>query len=428
MTKSFLLSFLILCLFQQTISAQHINTGKAKAQLIKRIDSILNGAVVSEEIPGAVIQIKQDGKVIYKHAYGYSQKYDFNHQLLPHPPRMNTETLFDLASLTKVIGTTTSIMLLADRGLINADDPVGKYIKGFDAPPKSAITIRHLLTHTAGLYEWYPLFYKSSNRQSTYDVIAKLPLKYPVGERRSYSDLGFMLLGEIVEKVSGLPLDEFERKNIFIPLGMAYTTYNPLKNGRTTNIAATSLGNPYETRMVYDSSLGFTVKEIDPASWNGWRKYVVKGEVNDGNAWYANEGVSGHAGLFSTAGDIQKLADMLMKKGKAGKKQFISSSVIDSFFVEDRFHNGLGWMMDSTNSFMKDAPPGTFGHTGFTGTSIVVVPQYDLSIILLINRQNMGLLPSGRYYNPNPLRREVFTAVMNWYEKSKGINQPYISE
>ena len=416
MTKLFLSVILLLCLLNGTVNAQDNDRNKAKAQLIATIDSILNGAVTNEEIPGAVIQAKQDGKIIYKHAYGYSQKYDFRHQLLPNPPRMNTETLFDMASLTKVIGTTTSIMLLADRGLIHIDDPVGKYIKSFDTLPKSAVTIRHLLTHTAGLYEWYPLFYKSSRRQSTYGVIGALPLKYPVGERRSYSDLGFMLLGEIVEKVSGLSLDQFEKKNIFTPLGMTHTMYNPLKNGRTTNIAATSLGNPYEKRMVHDSSLGFTVKGIDPTSWNGWRNYVLKGEVNDGNAWYSSEGISGHAGLFSTANDIQKLVDMLVSKGRVDNKQFISSRVIDSFFVEDRFHNGLGWMMDSTNSFMKDGPPGTFGHTGFTGTSIAVVPRYHLSVILLINRQNMGLLKSGVYYNPNPLRREIFTAVMNWYE------------
>jgi CubicO group peptidase (beta-lactamase class C family) len=291
---------------------------------------------------------------------------------------------------------------------------VGKYVKGFDKLPKSAISIRHLLTHTAGLIEWYPLFYRSSKRQTTYDVIHSLPLKYPVGQRRSYSDLGFMLLGEIVEKISELPLDEFEKKNIFIPLGMMHTMYKPLKNGRSNNIAATSLGNPYEKRMVYDSSLGFAVKEIDPASWNGWRNHVLNGEVNDGNAWYALEGVSGHAGLFSTVDDAQKLVDMLMHKGKLGNKQFISADVIDSFFVEDRFHNGLGWMMDSTNSFMKDGPAGTFGHTGFTGTSIVVVPQYHLSIILFINRQNMGLLKSGQYYNPSPLRQEIFKAVMKY--------------
>lgn len=410
--KSFLIFLFSIPFFHSTVNAQP--TANKKATLIATVDSIFNGAVTHDLIPGAVIRIQQNGKTIYEQAYGYSQKYDYGHRLLANPPKMNTETLFDLASVTKVIGTTTSIMLLVDRGMIHIDDPVGKYIKGFDELPKSAITIRHLLTHTAGLIEWYPLFYRSSKRQTTYNLIHALPLKYPVGQRRSYSDLGFMLLGEIVEKVSGLRLDEFEKKNIFIPLGMMHTMYNPLKNGRTTNIAATSLGNPYETRMVHDSTLGYAFKEIVPDSWNGWRKYTVKGEVNDGNAWYAMEGISGHAGLFSTVDDVQELVNLLMNKGKRGNNQFISSSVIDSFFVEDRFHNGLGWMMDSTNSFMKDGPAGTFGHTGFTGTSIAVVPQYQLSIILFINRQNIGLQKSGLYYNPNPLRIEVFKAAMKY--------------
>ena len=412
--KSFLWILFSACLLQTTVNAQITTNEKAKAGLIASIDSILNNAVDKDVIPGAVLLIKQNGKILYQHAYGFSQKYDFGRVPLSHPPKMNMQTLFDMASLTKVIGTTTSIMLLVDRGLIHIDDPVGKYIQSFDTLPKSAISIRHLLTHTAGLNEWYPLYYRSSKRKTTYDVIHALPLKYPVGQRRSYSDLGFVLLGEIIEKVSGLPLDEFEKKNIFIPLGMTHTMYNPLKNGITANIAATSFGNPYEKRMVYDSTLGFTEKEIDPASWNGWRNYALKGEVNDGNAWYANEGISGHAGLFSTAGDVQQLVDMLMNKGKWGKKQFISSAVIDSFFMEDRFHNGLGWMMDSTNSFMKDGSAGTFGHTGFTGTSIAVVPKYHVSIILFINRQNMGLLKNGQYYNPNPLRKKVFEAVMKY--------------
>ena len=243
-----------------------------------------------------------------------------------------------------------------------------------------------------------------------------MPLKYPVGMQRRYSDLGFIILGEIIEKVSGMPLDKFEKQNIFIPLGMRHTTYNPLQHGRTTNIAATSLGNPYETRMVYDSSLGFAVKGLDPHSWNGWRHYVLKGEVNDGNAWYANGGVAGSAGLFSTADDIQKLVDMLMHKGKVDNHQFISSRVIDSFFVKDKFNNGLGWMMDTTDTFIKGGPDGTFGHTGFTGTTIMVVPKYDLSIILLINRQNMGLLKSRNYYNVTPLRGQIFKAVLAYCE------------
>jgi CubicO group peptidase (beta-lactamase class C family) len=308
-------------------------------------------------------------------------------------------------------------MLLVGRGVIKIDDPVGKYINSFDTGAKKEITIRHLLTHTAGLIEWYPLFYFSSDKETTYKLIGELPLKYPVGMQRRYSDLGFILLGEIIEKVSGIPLEQFEKQNIFMPLGMTHTTYNPLQHGRTTNIAATSLGNPYETRMVYDSSLGYAVKCLDPTSWNGWRKYVVKGEVNDGNAFYANGGIAGSAGLFSTVDDMQKLVDMLMHKGKVGNKQFISSRVIDSFFVKDQFNNGLGWMMDTTDSFLKNGPEGTFGHTGFTGTSIMVVPQYNLSIILLINRQNMGLLKSGYYYNVTPVRREIFETVLKYFQE-----------
>jgi CubicO group peptidase (beta-lactamase class C family) len=417
MYKKLLLILFPLCFITGVLKSQNVHHKNNKTALDTEVDSILNSEVVNNHIPGAVIQIKKDGKIIYKHAYGFSQKYDIHHQLLNPPVPMNTATLFDMASLTKVIGTATSIMLLVDRGLIKINDPVGKYIKGFDTLPKNLITIRNLLTHTAGLIEWYPLFYFSSNKETTYKVIARLPLKYPVGMQRRYSDLGFILLGEIIEKISGMSLSQFEKQNIFLPLGMQHTTYNPLQHGRTTNIAATSLGNPYETRMVYDSSLGYTVKGLDPASWNGWRKYVLKGEVNDGNAWYANGGVAGSAGLFCTVDDMQKLVDMLLHKGKAGNKQFISSRVIDSFFIKDKFNNGLGWMMDTTDSFIKDGPVGTFGHTGFTGTGIMVVPKYNLSIILLINRQNMGLLKSGYYYNANPLRRKIFETVLKYYQQ-----------
>jgi len=414
MNKKFFFILFQICFIASTVKAQNSNSGKNKTKLITEVDSILNSQVANDLIPGAVIQIKKDGKIIYNHAYGYAQKYDIHHHLLNPLTQMNTATLFDMASLTKVIGTTTSIMLLADRGQIKVDDPVGKYIESFDTGVKKTITIRNLLTHTAGLIEWYPLFYFSHNKKTTYKLIGNLPLKYPVGKQRRYSDLGFIILQQIIEKVSGMPLDQFEKQNIFVPLDMTHTTYNPLQHGRTSNIAATSLGNPYETRMVYDSSLGYTVKGLDPTSWNGWRKYVLKGEVNDGNAWYANGGIAGSAGLFSTVDDIQKLIDMLMNKGKVDNKKFISARIIDSFFVKDPFHNGLGWMMDTTDSFIKDGPAGTFGHTGFTGTSIMVVPKYNLSIILLINRQNMGLLKSGFYYNVNPLRKEIFERALNY--------------
>lgn len=395
-------------------SAQKLVSKGNLEKLTKTVDSILQTEVDNKVIPGAVIEIKKGNRVLCKKAFGFAQRNDYNNKPLAHPEVMTTDDLFDLASLTKVVGTTTAIMLLVDRGLINVDDPVGKYIPAFNVDDKKQITIRNLLTHTAGLITWYPLFYRASNKEEAYQLIGKLPLAFPVGKERRYSDLGFILLGEIIEKVSGMPLDQFDQKNIFVPLGMNHTTYNPLATHRFTQFAATSHGNPFETRMVHDTSLGYSFKEIDPDQWNGWRTYTLRGEVNDGNAWYALKGVSGHAGIFSTVGDLQKLIDMLMHDGKVGSKQFISKKTIQLFLTKDDFKNGLGWMMDPDNSFMKNAPAGSVGHSGFTGTSIAVVPSSGISVVLLINRQNMGLLSSGYYYNPNPIRREIFDAVLNY--------------
>lgn len=419
--KKYLVIILIVVFESPFFSSCNINKqGAPKTELISTIDSVLKSQVAGDEIPGAVILIKKGNDVIYEQAYGFARKYDYSHNLLDPPEKMTLGHLFDIASLTKVIGTTTSIMLLTDRRLIKPDDYVYKYIKAFDTPEKKGITIRNLLTHTAGLYEWYPLYYHSSNKQETYELIGELPFMFPVGKQRRYSDLGFMLLGEIIENISGLPLEEFEKENIFQPLGMDSTTYNPLKSGKFDKIAATSHGNPYEKRMVSDSTLGFTIKGIDQDSWSGWRKYTLRGEVNDGNTWYASGGISGAAGLFSTVNNLQKLVDMLKNKGKAGDHQFISQAIIDLFLTKDKFNNGLGWMMDPENSFMRNGPEGTFGHTGFTGTSISVIPKYNASVILLINRQNTGLLKNGEYYNLNPVRLQVFNALMRYCKESAG--------
>ena len=405
---------LVICLFISSgfCSAE---SGNGRAKLKAEVDSILQSQVDMGKIPGAVLLIKKDDRVLCRKAYGYAQNFDFNQKLLARPERMTLNHMFDLASLTKAVGITTSIMLLTDRGLLKPEDPVCKYIEAFNTPEKKDITIRHLLTHTAGLYEWYPLYYRVSSREACYRLIGELPLAFPVGKQRRYSDLGFVLLGEIIEIVSGLPLEQFMNENIFQPLGMKHTSYNPLENKKFRKIAATSAGNPYEKRMVHDSTLGFTFKEIDPDQWNGWRTYLLRGEVNDGNTWYANGGISGAAGLFSTADDLQKLIDMLISRGMAGSKEFISAATIESFLTMDEFRNGLGWMMDPANSFMKNAPEGSFGHTGFTGTSIAVVPHDKLSVILLINRQNTGLSEEWEYYNVNPVRLQIFNAVSKYH-------------
>ena len=414
MCEKIITAVLTLLIYTLNSSCQTTPDNQKITALNASIESILQSKVDNDEIPGAVIMIKKDGRVVCERAFGYAQKYDYNHKLLNPPDRMTTDDLFDIASLTKVIGTTTSIMILSDKGKLNIDDPVCKYIKAFGSNEKKNITIRNLLTHTAGLYEWYPLYYRASDKQESYKVIADLPLAFPVGEKRHYSDLGFDLLGEIIEIVSGQPLDVFMEQNIFLPLKMTNTCFNPLGRVDRSAIAATSAGNPYEKRMVCDSTLGFRVKGIDPEEWNGWRTYILRGEVNDGNAWYANKGISGAAGLFSNAGDLQKLVDMLMNNGMAGSEQFISSGTIKEFLTKDKYNNGLGWMMDSSNSFMKNAPEGSFGHTGFTGTSITVIPSRNLSVILLINRQNRGLLDNGEYYNVNKIRMQVFSAVTKY--------------
>jgi CubicO group peptidase (beta-lactamase class C family) len=332
---------------------------------------------------------------------------------------MTTNHLFDIASLTKVIGTTTAILWLVDQKKISIEDPISQYIPALDSGEKKAITIRHLLTHTAGLMEWYPLYYRSSDRASTYRLIAQLPLKYPVGKERHYSDLGFTLLGQLIENVSGQPLDEFLQEKIFRPLGMKHTLFNPKASGQAFAYAATSAGNPYEKRMVHDPSLGFVFKEIDPDQWNNWRMYRLQGEVNDGNAFYAGGGISGAAGLFSTVDDLQLLVDLLLNDRWNKGKQLISRRTIHQFLTQDNFKNGLGWMMDAENSFMKNAPVGSFGHTGFTGTSIVAVPECRLSVILLINRQNLGLTSKGEYINLSPLRQELFQTARLLCEMDK---------
>lgn len=382
-----------------------------KPNHIAAIDSLIQKEIAADHIPGAVIQVKKGETILHRAAYGYAQKYDYNLEPLENPEPMTTDHMFDLASLTKVSATTFAIMMLVDEGAIAVDDPIHKYLPEFDKEEKAQITIRHLLTHTSGLSQWVPTYYHASNRKERYKYIANLPLKWKVGEARHYSDLGFMLLGDIIEQVSSQRLDQYLEERLYQPLNLQHTVFNPLEEG-FEKIAATSHGNPFERQMVYDDDFGYTVDE-DPKSWDSWRDYTLCGEVNDGNAWYANNGVAGHAGLFSTVDDLQVLVDLLINKGVVGAKRFISASVIDTFLTRDRYNNGLGWAMDADVISAEGAPAGTFGHTGFTGTNIIAVPQDSLSIILLTNRQHVGRQKNGYYFDLGPLRQKIYNAVKN---------------
>jgi serine-type D-Ala-D-Ala carboxypeptidase len=377
------------------------------ARAIATSDSLIEAAV-GKLTPGAVFLVAKDGKVIHERAFGYAELNDFSMNRLANPRPMPKGTIFDLASVTKVMATTFAVMMLVDRGQVDLDAPLYRYLPDFRGPHLDSITVRHLLQHSSGLVQWQPLFYQASNSSETYAAIRNMPLEWGVGEGRHYSDLGFMLLGFVVEKVSGKPLDQFVDEELYKPLGLRMTTFNPRKKG-LSGFAATEQGNVYEKHMVYDSTFGYRYNG-DPASWNRWRNYVLVGETDDGNSYYANGGVAGHAGLFSTASELRVLLDLLNNGGTSGGRKYIGSHTIEKFLTLDKYGHYLGWQ------YPADMPPGTFMHTGFTGTYVMGVPKYGLSMILLTNRQNMGADARGFFPDVGPLRIAVSKALASGAE------------
>jgi CubicO group peptidase (beta-lactamase class C family) len=253
--------------------------------------------------------------------------------------------------------------------------------------------------------QWQPLYYHASNSAQTYAAIRDMPLGWGVGEARHYSDLGFMLLGYIVERASGQPLDRFITSSLYQPLGLRTITFRPRSRG-FTDFAATEQGNVYERHMVYDSTFGYRYRG-DPTAWNGWRQYVLSGETDDGNSHYANGDVAGHAGLFGTARDLRVLIDVLNNRGLYNGRQIIRSETVARFLTQDKYQNYLGWQAPPT------MPAGSFSHTGFTGTYVLGIPLYKLSIVLLTNRQNMGTNERGFFPDVGPLQQAVARTMLS---------------
>jgi len=380
-----------------TIPSPGLSRGIATA------DSLVTAAI-GRLTPGAVLLVSKDGRIVHDTAFGYAQLHDYEGHRLASPPPMTTGTMFDLASVTKVMGTTMGIMRLVDAGRVDLEAPVYRYLPDFGDVHKDSITVRHLLSHSAGLVQWQPLYYHASNEREAYRVIRDMPLQWGVGEGRHYSDFSFMLLGYIAERVSGQRLDVFLDSAIYRPLGLDSTTFVPRQHG-FTKFAATEQGNVYERHMVYDSTFGYRYLG-DPTAWNGWRHYVLDGEVDDGNSYYAHGGIAGHAGLFSTAGQLRVLLDLLVSGG-ATSPRILGSDVIHGFLTRDRYDNYLGWMRSPS------LPEGSFYHTGFTGTYVLGVPRYGLSVVLLTNRQNMGTDARGYFPNLAPLQDAVAKALVD---------------
>lgn len=400
----------VACSQPQTAAVpQTADAGLARG--IATADSLV-AASIGKLTPGAVLLVSQNGKVLHERAFGtvipvsgtVEQLPTENRYILSTPPAMRTNTMFDMASVTKVMATTFAVMMLVDRGQVDLDAPVNRYLTDFRGPHLDSVTVRHLLQHSSGLVQWQPLYYQASNSAQTYAAIRDMPLGWGVGEGRHYSDLGFMLLGYIVEKVSGKPLDQFVDAELYKPLGLKHTTFNPKAKG-FKEFAPTEQGNEYEKHMVYDSTFGYRYLG-DPKSWDKWRDYRLVGETDDGNSYYANNGVAGHAGLFSTASDLRVLLDLLDNRGTYNGKRYVSAATIDRFLTKDNYGHYLGWQ------YPANMPVGTFMHTGFTGTYVMGVPKYGLSVVLLTNRQMMDTDPKGFFPDVTPLRVAVSKAIV----------------
>jgi CubicO group peptidase (beta-lactamase class C family) len=343
-----------------------------------RLDDDLNRAVATR-IPGAVVLIARHGVVAKATAYGFAQTCDGDGALSP-PRAMHVDTVFDVASITKVAATTAAMMRLVDDGRVDLADHVVDHLPEFAGPGKANVTIRDLLTHRAGLAEWQPVYLWARCPADAISFIGTFPLCTPPGTERRYSDLGFMLLGEIVHRVTAEPLDAYARRVVHEPLGMADTDYLPADPSR---IAATSNGNDIEYRMIADGSLG----PVDgaPEDFDGWRRRTLLGEANDGNAYYAFGGVAGHAGLFSTARDLAVFGQALLNGG-SGLGRVWSPEIVAEF-TRDQIDRGQGlgfWTQRLPELCGLGA--GGFGHRGFTGCEFLVAPEHDLVVVLLTNR------------------------------------------
>lgn len=312
--------------------------------------------VVPNEIPGAVAAVARRGRLVFYEAYGYAQ-------FCPEKRPMKLDTLFDLASLTKVVATTPVVLSLVEEGTLRLDDPAALFVPDFGLHGKEAVTIRQLLCHTAGLYWWRDFYRTCRNRAEIIAAICREKLSVPPGSKVVYSDLGFMLLTEIIERITGMDLARVAREMVFAPLRMGNASFNP----------------------------GADAAERTAATEYLPERGVLCGVVHDENA-RAMGGVSGHAGLFGTAMDLLRYGQAWLNGGVLDGASFLSPASIRLAVTEQTAglneRRGLGWLLKApVQSPAGDLlSPRTYGHTGFTGTSLFIDPEVETVAVLLTNR------------------------------------------
>lgn len=392
------------------------------------IDEVVKKYIDNNTIVGGVILATKDGKIVFEKAYGYKNLYNVVDATdLANPKvekiqsleKTTVDTIYDLASCTKIMATTQAIMKLCYEKKINLEDKVTKYLPNFSKNGKEHITIGQLLDHTSGLPQWEPTFlYIENDRKKELEYIEDLSLIFETGEVK-YSDFGFMTLGFIIEEVTNMQLDKYLEQEIYKPLGMVDTMYNPLDKGiDKSRIAATSWGNPYEYRMVdEDNYAGFgydcTKDKEAFLKFKGWRDYTLIGEVNDGNASMANGGIAGHAGLFSTVEDLAILGQLMLNGGSYNKVQIYDKATIDLFSENHLGDKNRGYGFELGKNYMGTKTSiKTYGHSGFTGTHIILDPESNVQIIVLTNKQNVGLNEEGSYTSTFSFVGEVVDILM----------------
>jgi len=354
-----------------------------------KISGFLRCRIEAGDFPSAVYLIAENGNAIFADALG-----DAVRKPESHPATL--ATIYDLASLTKPLITGLLCAQLVERRQLSLDSPVANYLPEFDRPDKNAITILELLTHTSGLPAWRPLYLLTNGaKEAALSTIADEALQYQPGERVTYSDLGFITLGFLLQRLSEQTLTALAQEQIFTPLGLQHTFFSPAIAART-GVAACESGNTYERDMCEHDFAG--------RPYAGWRNETIWGQVHDGNAYFLG-GAAGHAGLFSTVTGTLQLANQFI-----GSRSHLLKPETCELFRKNMTEGlnearSVAWQLALTKDSTAGSalPPNAFGHTGFTGTSCWIDAGHERSFILLTNRTHNRALP---FANINSVRRE----------------------
>jgi CubicO group peptidase (beta-lactamase class C family) len=354
----------------------------------QQLTNFLERHIEAGEFPSAVYLVAERDEIVFTDALGYSV-------VEPYRVANKLDTIYDLASLTKPLVTALLCARRIELGELTLDSSVSHYLGEFDRTDKQTITVRELLTHTSGLPAWRPLYLLTEDEpERAAGAIANLELEYKPGTRVVYSDLGYIALGILLERMSHQKLADMAKREIFEPLKLQNTFFNPPPTLRK-RIAASEKGNEYEKQICVNS--GFDVSNYD------WRDYQIRGEVHDGNCYFMN-GVSGHAGLFSTVEETLKIAEQFLPRTTRILKPETCQLFRTNFTMDLNEARSIAFQLAAT----KDSTAGEalsndgFGHLGFTGTSLWIDPDKERVFILLTNRTHARSLP---FANINSVRR-----------------------